>query len=110
MEKTVDDLVEEVRADLSPIHTLHHVASVVWQRAQLDDGERQALENVAFGLLIDEGEPEQLAAGEKVMAMVRSGAHYDRGRLDAAERDRLAYLGFLAMAADAIATGSEVSD
>jgi hypothetical protein len=102
-EPSVDDLIRTVAERLTPERSLHEVARDVWAAAELVDTERQALENVAFGVLIDDGEPPDLPAGELVMAMVRGGAHYDRTRLSDAERDRLAYLGFLALTADTLA-------
>lgn len=105
-EPSVDDLIRTVEAGLTPERSLHEVARGVWEGSALVDTERQALENVAFGVLIDDGEPPDFRVGERVMAMVRGGAHYDRTRLSADERDRLAYLGFLALAADTLSRGS----
>ena len=104
-EPSVDDLIRTVEDGLTPERSLHDVARHVWEHAELVDTERQALENVAFGVLIEDGEPPDLPAGERVMAMVRGGAHYDRTRLSEDERERLAYLGFLALAADTLAGG-----
>ncbi len=105
-EPSVDDLIAEVEESLTPGRSLHEAARDVWERAELTDTEQRALENVAFAVLIEDGEPPEYPAGERVMAMVRDGAHYDRTVLGEAERERLAYLGFLALAADAIARGT----
>ncbi len=102
-EKTVDDLVNEVAAGIGPTTSLHDVARQVWASSALTDMELRGLENVAFSILIEDGEPREYPAGERVMAMVRGGGHYDRSRLTDDDRERLAYLGFLALAADTIA-------